>query len=432
MKTVRSESFFKRAQAVMPGGVHSPLRSFSNVGGTPRFIDHAKGPYLWDVDGNQYVDCCMGWGSLLFGHVDPEVASSIDTMMSQGWCYGTCERRALELAELVTEHIPWVEKVRFVNSGTEAVMSVLRLARAATGRNKILKFEGGYHGHVDPMLIKAGSGLASTRNHNSAGLAPSQVQETIIVPMDDVTAFDKALSEHDHGIAAIILEPLPTNYGVLVQDYDFLRYVEASARKNGILLIFDEVVTGFRVAFGGMSELLNIQPDLVVYGCALGGGLPMGAFGGKSTIMDLLAPEGLVYQAGSLVANPLVMASGIATLQKLLSTCPYGELTRMAQKLADDMTHVYERSFGEKPFAIRHYASLFWMTPCVKEIRAIGDMPESQEAFFKQVFHGLLNRGVYLSPNAYAPAFMSTAHTDMVLESILEAWEGLCREMAGE
>ncbi len=310
----RSASLFERARKVSPGGVHSPVRSFRGVGGPPRFIERAEGAYLFDVDGNRYTDYCLSWGPLMFGHRDPEIHQAVSHALERGWSYGAAEPYSLELAELMTTSMPWAERVRFVNSGTEAVMSALRVARGATGRSKILKFDGCYHGHVDSMLVRAGSGLAEMASPDSAGVSAATAAETIVVPLNNESALEQALALHGKDIAAVIVEPVPANNGLLVARPEWLQAVARLTKAYGALLIFDEVITGFRVAFGGMAELTGIRPDLVTYGKIIGGGFPVGAYAGRAELMDLVAPAGPVYQAGTLSANPVAMSAGLAML----------------------------------------------------------------------------------------------------------------------
>ncbi len=426
MKQDRSISFFERAKEVAPGGVHSPVRAFMGVGGTPCFIERAQGAHIWDVDGNQYIDYCMGWGPLILGHVDPDVFAMTQKAMSKGWCFGTCDRHSLELAELITSHIPWVEKIRFVNSGTEAVMSALRLARAATGRDKIIKFEGCYHGHVDSMLVKAGSGLADMATPDSAGVSKAQANDTIVLPLDNTQALEKVLAEEGDHIAAVIIEPLPANNGLLIQDTDFLKFLEVRAKEKGILVIFDEVITGFRVAFGGMAELLNITPDIVTYGKVLGGGMPVGAYGASAKLMNMVAPQGAVYQAGTLAANPLAMAAGLATLRKLLDNPPYTQLQKQTEKLATSMESLYRAAHPNEKFSVKHYASLFWMCSTDKPVRSVSDIPKNQKVFVNTCFHNLLSKTIDLPPSGFEVGFVSTKHDDLMVQATLDAWKTVC------
>ena len=406
----KSEALFERAKKVAPGGVHSPVRGFRGVGGIPRFIESARGAHLRDVDGKEYVDYCLSWGPLILGHGDEEVALEVHRAIDRGWTYGAAEPYSLELAELITSKLAWVEKIRFVNSGTEAVMSALRVARAATGRSKILKFDGCYHGHTDSMLVRAGSGLAEMASPDSAGVSAAVASETIVVPLNDLKAVEEVFALHGPQIAAVILEPVPANNGLLLQSEDFLGAVSKLARKAGSLVIFDEVITGFRVAFGGMAEHTGLRPDLVTYGKIIGGGFPVGAYGGRADLMDLVAPAGPVYQAGTLSANPVAMAAGLATLKKLLRDDPYARLAARTEKLARAM----EAATGTK---VQNFASLFWpvlgkVATVDGVVRAPTDIPAEQKGRFAEIFHALLARGYYLAPSGYEVAFLSTAHTD--------------------
>lgn len=418
-KTTKSEELIARARKVAPGGVHSPVRSFRGVGGTPRFIVKSERAELEDVDGNRYVDFCMSWGPLFFGHQDPEVAEAVRQALSRGWSYGTAEPYSLELAELLTANISWVEKVRFVNSGTEAVMAALRLARAATGRNKILKFDGCYHGHVDSMLVRAGSGLAEMASPDSAGVSDQVASDTLVVPLDDLSVVEKAFSQHGREIAAVIIEPIPANNGLLLQKEGFLQSVAKLARAAGALVIFDEVITGFRVSFGGMAERTGIRPDLVTYGKILGGGFPVGAYGGRADLMDQVAPSGPVYQAGTLSANPVAMCAGIAMVRKLLRDRPYSELEKKTEKLARDIEKA-----SSTPVRVQNFGSMFW--PVFGNpsdvVRSPAMIPGPQKEAYARVFHHLLEKSLYLAPSGYEVSFLSTAHSAEQLARLVEGF----------
>jgi glutamate-1-semialdehyde 2,1-aminomutase len=417
---VNSEALFERSKKVSPGGVHSPVRGFRGVGGTPRFIRSARGAELTDVDGNTYIDFCMSWGPLIFGHQDPETAEAVKEALGRGWSYGTAEPYSLELAELITSSIPWAEKVRFVNSGTEAVMAALRVARAATGRHAILKFDGCYHGHVDSMLVRAGSGLAEMASPDSAGVSESTAAETLVAPLDDLKAVEEIFSKKGKQIAALIIEPLPANNGLLLQTEEFLKGLARLCKAHGALLILDEVISGFRVGFGGMAERTGIRPDLVTYGKIVGGGFPVGAYGGRHELMDLVAPSGPVYQAGTLSANPVAMAAGLATLKKLKRDNPYSRLEKMTEELAQKLEKA-------QPHAkVQRASSLFWsvMGPVATSdgvVRAPSSIPGSQKESYARVFHSLLDKGIYLAPSGYEVSFLSTAHTPAHLEALVEA-----------
>ncbi len=410
--TATSQALFERALRVAPGGVHSPVRAFRGVGGTPRFIREAHGCRLTDVDGNTCIDFCMSWGPLPFGHGDPDVHEATRSALSRGWSYGAAEAGSLELAELITSRLPWVEKVRFVNSGTEAVMSALRVARAATGRARVIKFEGCYHGHVDSMLVKAGSGLADMAQPDSAGISAHVAADTLVAPLDEEARVRELFDAHPGEIAALIVEPLPANYGLLVQRTDFLKEIAGVARRHGALVIFDEVISGFRTGFGGMAAQVGIAPDLVTYGKVIGGGFPVGAYGGRAALMDLVAPAGPVYQAGTLSANPVAMAAGIATLRKLEQTQPYAALEAATRSFAGQMTAA-ARARGFEPFAIQQASSLFWpvLGAARDAVRSVPGIPGTQRERFAKLFHALLDRGVYLAPSGFEVGFLSTAHT---------------------
>ncbi len=431
MKTTESEKLFERAKRVAPGGVHSPVRAFKGVGGTPRFVRSAKGCELEDVDGNRYIDFCMSWGPLLFGHQDPEVAEAVRASLSRGWSYGTAEPYSLELAELITGSLPWVQKVRFVNSGTEAVMATIRLARAATGRSKVLKFDGCYHGHVDSMLVRAGSGLVDLANPDSAGVSKATAAETLVAPLDDISALEKIMDQHGNDVAAILIEPVPANNGLLLQKDGFLKDLRRICDKHGALLVFDEVITGFRMAFGGMVERSGVRPDLVCYGKVIGGGFPVGAYGGLAELMDQVAPSGPVYQAGTLSANPVAMSAGLAMLKKLKRENPYSTLEKRAQTLCASMEKTAQEEGFNVPFRVQGIASVFWgvfgSTDGV--VRSIGKIPAAQKETYARLFHALLARGVYLAPSGFEVSFLSTAHDDDALARVSDAWRSALKDL---
>jgi glutamate-1-semialdehyde 2,1-aminomutase len=415
----RSEELFARARRVSPGGVHSPVRAFRGVGGTPRFMTGGAGAYLRDVDGRDYLDFCMAFGPLILGHADAGVRLAAEAALARGWSLGTAEPYSLELAELITARVPWVESIRFVNSGTEAVMSALRVARAATGRSKILKFEGCYHGHADSMLLRAGSGLAEAPLPDSAGLAPDVVQQTLIAPLDDEAALEALLARHGREIAAVIIEPLPANYGLLPQRPEFLRAVARLARAHGALLIFDEVISGFRLSFQGYAGVSGIRPDLTTYGKVIGGGFPVGAYGGRRDLMELVAPSGPVYQAGTLSANPLAMCAGLATLQRLADGSLYQRLEDLGARL--------ERALSGLPgLAIQRAGSVFWICSSAAgspatPMRSLHRLPADAGQSFAALFHPLLERGIYLAPSAYEVGFLSAAHTEAHVDALAQA-----------
>jgi glutamate-1-semialdehyde 2,1-aminomutase len=418
----RSEDLFDRASRITPGGVHSPVRAFKGVGGTPVFFRSAQGATMNDVEGREYIDFCQSFGPLILGHRDPEIAEAVREAIDTAWSFGACEPYSLELSEWITSRLPWVEMLRFVSSGTEAVMSALRVARAATGRNRILKFEGCYHGHSDPLLVKAGSGLAGEAASSSAGVSDQVAGDTLVAPLDDETAVAEIFNKHSEEIAAVILEPLPANYGLLMQRREFIDEVIRLARANGALVIFDEVISGFRVALGGMAEVLGIRPDLVTYGKVIGGGFPVAAYGGRRDLMELVAPAGRVYQAGTLSANPVGMRAGLATLQKVEQENVYAQLKDRTRAFCDRLNG----KLGS--FQITYTASIFWLHSATAEpIRRIEQIPATNATAFAQIFHAALDRGVYLSPSGYEVNFLSLAHGDDLLarahDAILEAVE---------
>ena len=415
-----SREHFQRALRVSPGGVHSPVRAFKGVGGTPIFFRSAQGGTMTSVDGREYIDFCQSFGPLMLGHRDAEVMAAVEEMIYTAWSFGACEPYSLELAEWITSRLPWVEMLRFVSSGTEAVMSALRVARAATERNRILKFEGCYHGHSDSLLVKAGSGLAGAAASSSAGVSVDVAGETLVAPLDDEDAVRKIFAEHGNEIAAVILEPLPANYGLLIQRREFIDETVRLAREHGSLLIFDEVISGFRVGLGGMAEVLGIRPDLVTYGKVIGGGFPVACYGGRRDLMELVAPVGPVYQAGTLSANPVGMRAGLATLQKIERVNAYSQLEERTGKFCDELNS--ELSHRGLPFQLTRTASIFWLHARTDDtIRRIDQIPAHHAQEFARVFHAALQGGVYLAPSGYEVSFMSLAHSDELLERARKA-----------
>jgi glutamate-1-semialdehyde 2,1-aminomutase len=415
-----SREYFERALRVSPGGVHSPVRAFKSVGGTPVFFRSAQGGTMTSVDGRDYIDFCQSFGPLMLGHRDPDVAAAVQEAISTAWSFGACEPYSLELAEWITSRLPWVEMLRFVSSGTEAVMSALRVARAATGRNRILKFEGCYHGHSDSLLVKAGSGLAGAAASSSAGVSANVAGETLVAPLDDEEAVRKIFAEHGKDIAAVILEPLPANYGLLIQRREFIEETVKIAREHGALVIFDEVISGFRVALGGMAEVLGLRPDLVTYGKVIGGGFPVACYGGRKDLMELVAPVGPVYQAGTLSANPVGMRAGLATLQKIERVGAYAQMEERTGRFCDELnSELQQRSL---PFQLTRTASIFWLHAQTDDvIRRIDQIPGHHANAFAKVFHRALARGVYLAPSGFEVGFLSLAHSDELLERASEA-----------
>ena len=412
-----SNELFERAKKVAPGGVHSPVRSFKGLGQSPVFFDKAQGAYLWDVEGTRYIDFCQSFGPLILGHRDPEVQEQVLRMIDTAWSFGACEPYSLELAEWLKSHLPWMQKMRFVSSGTEAVMSALRVARGATGKEKVLKFDGCYHGHVDSLLVQAGSGLAGETTPSSAGISKAVANLTVVAPLDDEIKFKEVFETHVADLAAVIIEPLPANYGLLPQRIEFLKLIKDLCVKNNVLLIFDEVISGFRVALGGMVEITGITPDLVTYGKILGGGFPVGCYGGREDLMDYVAPLGPVYQAGTLSANPIGMVAGLATLKKMKRENGWATL----RQRGDLMKSLLKEKLAIQGLEFVTTDSLFWIhkkTDFV--VRDHNKLPPGQAEKFKKLFLGSLRDGVYLAPNAYEVGFLSLAHTESIIQQACE------------
>jgi glutamate-1-semialdehyde 2,1-aminomutase len=408
-----SDSLFTRSKQVSPGGVHSPVRAFKGVGGTPRFMTGGRGAHIFDVDGRELIDFCMAFGPLILGHGNKAVRDAAVNAIDRGWSLGTCEPYSLALAEFITRRIPWVESIRFVNSGTEAVMSALRVARGATGRDRILKFDGCYHGHTDAMLIRSGSGLAEATEPDSAGLNSETVRGTLVAPLNDEAALETLFAAHGSEIACAIIEPLPANYGLLPQRLEYLKTLERLCRKHGALLLLDEVISGFRVGFQGCAGLFGIEPDLVTYGKVIGGGFPVGAYGGKRQYMELVAPAGPVYQAGTLSANPVAMCAGLATVEQLADGKLYAQLEALGAQL--------ELQLGAIPgVTMQRLGSVFWpyLAANAAPLRSLADMKAKPAAPFGPVFHRLLEAGIYLAPSAFEVGFLSAAHDSTHVEKL--------------
>ena len=413
---MNSEQLFEKSKKYVPGGVHSPVRSFKGLHTTPRFMNRGNGAFIWDEEGKDYVDFCMSFGPLILGHQDPDVKKAIIGALDRGWSYGACEKYSLELAEYMVERIGFIEQVRFTSSGTEAVMAAVRMARGITGRDKIIKFNGCYHGHLDAMLIKAGSGLAGTADASSKGVTPHQAQDTLIVELGDLAAVEACFADHHEQIAAIFIEPLPANNGLLVQDQIFLQGLRDLCTKHCALLVFDEVISGFRIAFGGMAEKTGIAPDLVTYGKIIGGGMPVGAVAGPRQFMEILAPLGPVYQAGTLSGNPVAMAAGLANMKKLTSDA-YHRLDSMTELYCQEM-QMWMQEKGFADYSIQRFGSIFWAVPAKEKFTNITQIPENLNARIYELFKELLNRGIYLAPNAWEVGFGSLAHDERVLQEM--------------
>ncbi|MFT5902929.1 MAG: glutamate-1-semialdehyde 2,1-aminomutase [Bacteroidia bacterium] len=417
MSTEKSEQLFEKAKTLFPGGVNSPVRAFGSVGGTPRFITKGKGSKVWDADGNEYIDFCGSWGPLILGHANEKVENAIISAVKEGTSFGAPTVQENELADLILSNHRYVERIRFVSSGTEAVMSAIRLARGYTGRDKIIKFEGCYHGHVDSLLVKAGSGLATFGESSSAGVPQSFVDETIVIALNDEDAVKAAFEEFKDEIAAVIIEPIPANNGLLLQDGKFLRALREICSDENALLIFDEVISGFRVGFEGAAGLYDIKPDILTFGKIIGGGMPVGAFASSEKIMNFIAPLGPVYQAGTLSGNPVAMAAGKAALEQLTEPGFYSSMEKKTKNLVSAvLEHIEEKGHKVKMFSI---GSIYWIAfsdrPSIRSAQEID--PESME-IYRKFYHSLLNNGFYIGPSGYEVGFVSAAHT---AEEISEA-----------
>ena len=414
-----SAELFQRALKVIPGGVNSPVRAFRAVGGNPFFAKSARGAYLHDVDGRSYVDYVCTWGPAILGHAPDAVRTALAGAVERGTSFGVPGPLEVDMAEMITRWVPSVEKVRLCNSGTEATMSCIRLARGYTGRDKVIKFEGCYHGHVDSLLVKAGSGALTLGQPDSAGIPASLAAHTISLPFNNQGMLRTAFQEHGDQLAAVILEPIPANAGLILPRMEFLHQLRELCTQYGVVLIFDEVMTGFRLAKGGAQEILGMTPDLSAFGKVIGGGLPVGAFGGKAAIMDFLAPLGPVYQAGTLSGNPLAMAAGLAQLKELEARDAFKQLDRTGAALESGLHDVLTR-WG-KPFQLVRRGSLFCLFFTGKEVTNLDDAKTSDTGLFKEFFHNLLRNGVYFPPSQYETCFISLAHGAEEVEKTVEA-----------
>lgn len=413
----RSKELFERAKTYFPGGVNSPVRAFRSVGGEPFVVSYGKGPFLFDVDGNRYVDYINSWGPLVLGHAHPAVVAALHEQAQLGTSFGACHARETELANVVRELFPSLELMRFVNSGTEAGMAVIRLARGFTGRRKIVKFEGCYHGHADVLLAKAGSGVLTLGLPDCAGVPASAVEDTLVAEFNNVESVEKLFATCGSEIAAVILEPVVGNCGLLVPEPGFLKALRSITEKHGALLIFDEVMTGFRVHLGGAQALYGVRPDLTMLGKVIGGGLPVGAFGGRKEIMEQLAPLGPVYQAGTLSGNPLAMVAGLATLREWRKPGVFEQAAGLAERLVEALrSTAAEHSL---PLVAQSVGTMFGFFFSSSPVRSFRDTQAADKERFNRFFHAMLEVGVYFAPSAFEAGFVSAAHCGEAIEHTL-------------
>jgi glutamate-1-semialdehyde 2,1-aminomutase len=427
MNFTNSEHLFAAAQKVIPGGVNSPVRAFRAVGGQPLFIDRASGPYMWDADGNRYIDYVLSWGPLILGHAHPRVVKALQQAAERGTSYGAPTALETELAELVCTLVPSAEQVRFVNSGTEATMSALRLARAFTGRNKIIKLQGNYHGHADFLLVQAGSGVATLGLPDSPGVPPGATQDTLTAPFNDLAAVKTLFDRHGQDIAGIILEPVAGNMGMIPPVEGYLAGLRQLCDQHRALLIFDEVMTGFRVALGGAQEYYGIMPDLTVLGKVIGGGLPVGAYAGRQEIMQTVAPAGPMYQAGTLSGNPLAMTAGIETLKTIQKPGIFDQLVAGTTKLCQGIGAAAEAA--GIPVYQTQAGTMFCTFFTDQPVTNWDTAAKSDTKRYARFFQAMLKRGVYLAPSQFETGFFSSAHTNEVVASTIEAAQAAFSEI---
>ena len=423
----KSEELFEEALKHIPGGVNSPVRAFRGVGGQPFFAERAEGAHVWDVDGKKYVDYVGTWGPAILGHAAKVIIEAVKKAADKGASFGIPSEPEVRMAQLVKECVPSVEKVRMVNSGTEACMSAIRVARGFTDRPKIIKFDGCYHGHVDSLLVKAGSGALTCGNPDSGGVPAEFTAHTIVLPFNDPDAVEQAFAANKGQVAGIILEPVPANAGVYLPKAGYLEFLREITAANGSLLIFDEVMTGFRVSLAGAQGKFGIKPDLSCFGKIIGGGLPVGAFGGRAEIMDVLAPEGPVYQAGTLSGNPLAMAAGIAALEELKSGEVHEQLEMMSARLEKGLTAAAEKS--GLSVVTQRAGSISCLFFADQPVYNLADAMNADLERFKKYFHGMLAEGVYLAPSAFEAAFLSAAHTPQDIDLTIEAAEKVMKTL---
>jgi glutamate-1-semialdehyde 2,1-aminomutase len=419
MHRTQSENLFAEALKYIPGGVNSPVRAFRAVGGQPFFVNKASGAHLWDVDGNELIDYVLSWGPAILGHAHPKIIAAVKAAADHGTSFGIPNPLEVTMAKLICQLVPGVKKVRLTNSGTEACMSAIRLARGFTRRDKIIKFDGCYHGHADSLLVRAGSGSLTFGQPDSAGVPAAFTQHTVVLPYNDVDAVKAAFAANPDQIAGIIIEPVPGNAGLYLPRPGYLEFLSEITLAHGALLIFDEVMTGFRVARGGAQERFDVTPDLSTFGKVIGGGLPVGAFGGRAEIMDCLAPLGPVYQAGTLSGNPLAMAAGIATLQELLDGTAHAWLEELGAQLETGLKDA--AAFSGVPVQFHRCGSMFCAYFTGEPVHNVTDALKSDRERFKKYFHGMLDQGVYLAPSQFEAGFISTAHSPADIEQTIRS-----------
>ncbi len=419
-----SEALYSKAKTYFPGGVNSPVRAFKSVEGGPLFIKKGDGCHIWDEDDNQFIDFCCSWGPLILGHNNQNVYNSVVNALQNGASFGAPTVLENELAELILSRNPYIDKIRFVSSGTEAVMSALRLARGYTGKKKVLKFEGCYHGHVDSMLVKAGSGLVTFGESSSAGVPEEYANETLVLPLNDIDALRACIAEYKDELACAIIEPMPANNGLLLQEKTFLLELRKLCTENGVLLFFDEVISGFRVGFNGAAEMYDIKPDIITYGKIIGGGLPVGAYGASDEIMACVSPDGPVYQAGTLSGNPVAMAAGIAQLTECAKPGFYEDQEERTHFFVDKINdHAKAKGYN---FELITVGSIFWLSFDGKKKIRRADEIDADMSGFKNLFAALLDRGVYIGPSGYEVGFISQAHTK---EHLTTAANAMCEAL---
>ncbi len=415
-----NQSLFDRAQELIPGGVNSPVRAFRSVGGAPRFIERAKGPYMWDVEGKAFIDYVLSWGPMILGHNNPEVVDAVKAAVDNGLSFGAATEGEVRIAQEIVKLVPSIEEVRLVSSGTEAGMSAIRLARGYTGRNKIIKFEGCYHGHSDSLLVKAGSGLLTFGNPSSAGVPASVTEHTLVLEYNNPQQLEDAFRQWGDDIACVIVEAFAGNMNLVRGTQEFIDTMRRLCTEHGALLIVDEVMTGFRVALGGAQSLFNVTPDITMLGKVIGGGMPVAAFGGRRDIMEKVAPCGPVYQAGTLSGNPVAVASGLATLRLIQTPGFYEKLGSQTEKLIAGLTAA-AREAGIDNFCGDSVGGMFGIYCLPEQPKGFADVMKADQALFNSFFHGMLERGVYFAPSTFEAGFVSITHDDAVIEKTIEA-----------